>query len=125
MSAAGPGADPVSDYLDRLESPECAAFLRHVREVILAEVPDAEPVISYGLPAFKVRGRVFCGFAATTSGCSLYPFSGSTLSTLGALLDGYSTTKSAIHVSPGHPVPDDLVRELVRVRLAEIDERGR
>lgn len=116
--------DPVSDYLDRVSSASTARLLRHVREVILAEVPEALPVISYGLPAFRVRGGVVCGFAVTKSGCSLYPFSGSTLSRLGPLIEGWSTTKSAIHFDAEHPLPDDLVRAVVRLRLDEIGKRG-
>ena len=120
-----PAPDPVSEYLDRIPSPEVAVLLRHVREVIEDEVPGAVPVISYQVAAFKVRGSVVCGFAATASGCSLYPFSGTTLAGLGDALKGYSTTKSAIHFAPDHPLDDDLVRRVVRLRLAEIEERGR
>ena len=125
MTARGPALDPVSDYLERVEPAERAALLRHVRDVIVSEVPDAEPVISYGLPAFRVRGGVVCGFAATKSGCSLYPFSGTTLGRLGTLLEGRSTTKSAVHFDPAHPLADDVVRQVVRLRLAEIGERSR
>ena len=124
-SSSAPAPDPVSDYLDRVESDESAALLRHVRDVIVSEVPEAVPVISYGLPAFAVRGRVVCGFAATRSGCSLYAFSGTVVARLGPLVDSHSTTKSAIHFGPGHPLRDDVVREVVRLRLVEIDERGR
>ncbi len=125
MTAPGPALDPVSAYLERAEPADRAALLRHLRDVVVSEVPDAEPVLSYGVAAFRVRGGVVCGFAATKSGCSLYPFSGTTLGRLGTLLEGRSTTKSAIHFDSAHPLADDLIREVVRLRLAEIGERSR
>ena len=117
-------SDPVSEYLDRVESPARASLLRHVRDIIMSEAPEAVPVISYGLPAFRVPGGVVCGFAVTRSGCSLYPFSGTTVASLGALLDGSSTTKGAIHFDPDHPLPDEVVRQVVRLRLTEIGDRA-
>jgi uncharacterized protein YdhG (YjbR/CyaY superfamily) len=55
---------------------------------------------------------------------SYLPFSGSTLATLAAELDGYTRTKSALHFTPEHSLPKSLVRALIDTRLEEIESRG-
>ena len=102
-------------------APASRELLRALRKTIHDVVPDAEECISYGLPAFRWRGRVVAGFSATTKGCSYYPFSGSTFLTLGDALARFDKTKSALHFSPEKPLPATLVRKLLRARLAEIE----
>ena len=94
--------------------------LQRLRRTILAVVPRAEECFSYGMPAFRVDGEVVAGFAATTKGCSYFPFSGSTLGSLASDLAGYDMTKSSLHFAPERPLPVALVKKLLRVRRAEI-----
>jgi len=101
------------------------AALERLRKAIHAAAPGAEECISYGLPAFRVGGEVVAGFAATAKGCSYFPFSGSTLGTLAAELEGYGGTKGSLHFSPKRGLPATLVRKLVRTRRAEARGRGR
>jgi len=108
----------IDDYLATISGPHREALVV-LRRTILAIVPQAEECISYGIPAFRVDGRVVAGFAATAKGCSYYPFSGSTLGALAADLRGYPGTKSALHFDPEKPLPKGLVRKLVKARLAE------
>jgi uncharacterized protein YdhG (YjbR/CyaY superfamily) len=96
------------------------AMLERLREMIHTAAPDVVECISYGMPAFRVDGRVVAGFQATADGCSYYPFSGSTLDALGDVLGGFSRTKSALHFDAVRPLPAALVRKLVRARLAEL-----
>ena len=70
-------------------------------------------------PAFRYQGRIIAGFQAISTGCSYYPFSGTTLRTLAHEVEGYSKTKSALHFSPDHPLPASLVRKLLQARIAE------
>jgi len=93
--------------------------LEVLRRTIRTIVPDAEECISYGIPAFRHDGRIVAGFQATATGCSYYPFSGTTLGTLKRELEGYAGTKSAVHFGPDRPLPVALVRKLIRARIAE------
>jgi uncharacterized protein YdhG (YjbR/CyaY superfamily) len=93
--------------------------LDHLRETIRAIVPTAEECISYAIPAFRVDGKVVAGFHATATGCSYFPFSGTTLATLADDLAGYDMTKSALHFDPAKPLPKTLVRKLLTARIAE------
>jgi uncharacterized protein YdhG (YjbR/CyaY superfamily) len=111
-------ANPIDAYLATVDGPRRAA-LRALRREIRSVLPKVEECLSYGIPAFRLEGRVVAGFAARRDGCSYFPFSGSTLATLGEALAGYERTKSSLHFSPERPLPASLVRRLLEARLAE------
>ena len=108
----------IDEYLAPVEG-ERKATLEKLRKTIRGIVPRAEECISYALPAFRLDGRVVAGFAATTRGCSYFPFSGATLATLAEELAGYSQTKGALHFAADKPLPVALVRKLLKARIAE------
>jgi uncharacterized protein YdhG (YjbR/CyaY superfamily) len=108
----------VDAYLNRLEEPT-RETLQTLRRTILEIVPEAEEVISYRVPAFRVGGETVAGFAAFRDHLSYLPFSGSVLSKLADELAGYTTTKSALHFAADQPLPKTLVQKLIAVRLAE------
>jgi uncharacterized protein YdhG (YjbR/CyaY superfamily) len=111
--------DPaIDEYLANV-SPTSRALLRELRGTIHSLVPGVEECISYRLPAFRYGGTIIAGFSATSKGCSYYPFSGTTLKTIAAALEGYSQTKGAIHFGPDRPLPSTLVRKLLEARIAE------
>lgn len=114
----GPKPSSIDQYLVSVTGDKRVA-LDALRQLLHALLPTAEECISYGLPAFRLQGRVVAGFAATAKGCSYYPFSGSTLATLAAELRGYTLTPGALHFTPAEPLPRALVRKLVKTRLAE------
>jgi uncharacterized protein YdhG (YjbR/CyaY superfamily) len=88
-------------------------------------VPDAEQVLSYRVPAFRVQGKTVAGFAAFKNHLSYLPFSGSVLPQFADELAGYTTTKSALHFPVDRPLPKTLVEKLIHVRLAEVRRRSR
>jgi hypothetical protein len=51
------------------------------------------------------------------------PFSGSVLGQLADELDGYTMTRSALHFPVDRPLPNELVKRLIELRLADIDRR--
>lgn len=113
----------VDAYLRGLEEPKRSS-LETLRRTILEIVPDAEQVISYRVPAFRVDGKVVAGFAAFKNHLSYLPFSGSVLGQLTDELDAYTTTKSALHFAVDRPLPKALVKKLIHARLAEVTRRG-
>jgi uncharacterized protein YdhG (YjbR/CyaY superfamily) len=108
----------IDEYLATVKGEKRAA-LEDLRRTIRKIVPKAQECISYRIPAFRLDGKIVAGFAARTSGCSYFPFSGSTLRTLSGELAGYQGTKSALHFDPDRPLPVGLVRKLIRARIAE------
>ena len=109
----------IDRYLAGLDEPK-RSTLEALRQTILAVVPDAEQCISYGLPAFKVNGKVVAGFAAFKRHLSYLPHSGSVLSALGDDLAGYEMTKGSLHFPIDEPLPERLVRKLVTTRLEQL-----
>ena len=108
----------VDEYLRRLEEPK-RGTLQTLRSTILEIVPEAEQLISYGMPAFRVEGKTVAGFAAFRKHLSYLPFSGTVLSQLADELEGYTMTKSALHFAVDAPLPKALVEKLIDVRIAE------
>ena len=108
----------IDEYLAGV-SPKVRALLHELRRTIHAIVPEVEECISYRLPAFRHDGRIIAGFSATSTGCSYYPFSGTTFGTLAADIESYSHTKSALHFGNAKPLPASLVRKLLKARIAE------
>jgi len=116
-------AEEVDKYLRGLEEPK-RSVLQTLRGTILEIVPEAEQVISYGIPAFRVRGKTVAGFAAFKTHLSYLPFSGSVLGQLADELDGYTMTKSSLHFHVDRPLPKALVKKLIAVRLADATQRS-
>jgi uncharacterized protein YdhG (YjbR/CyaY superfamily) len=117
-------SEEVDEYLRGLDEPK-RSTLQALRGTILEIVPDAEQVISYRVPAFRVRGKTVAGFAAFKDHLSYLPFSGSVLGQLADELKGYTTTKSSLHFPVDRPLPRSVVRNLIAVRLAELREASR
>ena len=111
-------AADVDEYLRGLEEPK-RETLQTLRGTILEIVPEAEQVISYRVPAFRIRGKTVAGFGAFRDHLSYLPFSGSVLAQLADELEGYTMTKSALHFAVDQPLPKTLVKKLIAVRLAE------
>jgi uncharacterized protein YdhG (YjbR/CyaY superfamily) len=90
-----------------------------MRERILAIVPDAEDVVSYGMPAFRVRGTVIAGLKAAKNHVGYYPFSGSVIDLFKADLKSISSTKSAIQVPITSPLSRVLLKKLLDARISQ------
>ena len=108
----------IDEYLAGV-SPENRAALQKVRRAVHAAAPGAEECISYGIPAFRLKGKLIAGFKAVASGCSFHPMSGDTVATLEADLAGYETSKGTIRFLARDGLPATLVRKLVKTRIAE------
>jgi uncharacterized protein YdhG (YjbR/CyaY superfamily) len=109
----------VQVFLDTLEEPTRGVFSQ-LRDVALEVVPDAEEGTSYGLAALTYRGKPLLGFRAARQHLSLYPFSSEVVDTVRERLAGFATSKGTIRFNADDPLPEDVVRDLVRLRLAEI-----
>ncbi len=112
--------DEIDVYLASLEAP-ARGTLEQLRRTILKVVPDAEEGISYGVPAFRVRGKAVAGFAAFKNHLTYVPHSGSVLGDLGDDVAGYETSKGSLKFAIDTPLPEDLVAKLVAARLRELE----
>ncbi|MFZ4508636.1 MAG: iron chaperone [Fimbriimonas sp.] len=106
----------IDEYLSNIESEAHRLALEHIRSLIQEGVPDATEAISYAMPAFRLRGP-FIWFAAFKNHCSL--FAGYTVADFADELIDFRTSKGTIQFQPDKPIPDDLVRRIVRKRADE------
>jgi len=117
----GKVAKTVDEYLAAVPEP-AQSRLRHIRAVIRTVVPkETTEVISYGIPMFKFNGMLV-GYAAFKNHCSLFPTGSSVLDRFEKELRGYRTSKGTIQFSPDNPLPDALVKKIVRARVKENKE---
>jgi uncharacterized protein YdhG (YjbR/CyaY superfamily) len=91
--------------------------LEGLRSAIKEAAPEAEEVISYGMPAFKMN-RVLVYFAAYKSHIGFYP-TASGISAFKDELSRYKQSKGAVQFPIEEPVPLDLVRRMVKFRVEE------
>lgn len=109
----------IDEYLADLD-PESRGALQKLRRAIQAAAPKAEECISYGMPAFRLKGKLIAGFRAAANHCSFHPMSGTTLATLRAELGGYDTSPGTLRFSARAALPASLIRKLVKARIAEL-----
>jgi uncharacterized protein YdhG (YjbR/CyaY superfamily) len=95
--------------------------LEALRQTIAAAAPEAVESISYGVPAFKYRGRPLVSFGATKAHCAFYVQSPAVIDAHQADVTGYDTSKGTIRFAADRPLPADLVAKLVKARMAETD----
>lgn len=115
----------VDEYLDAAPEPQ-RGTLRELRATLASILPDAEEVMSYGVPAFRVGGKPVAGYAHARRHCSYFPHSGSVLARVEPeLLEGYDWSKGTLRFPVDRAPSAPLVRRLVEFRLAMLEEEGR
>jgi uncharacterized protein YdhG (YjbR/CyaY superfamily) len=70
--SGGMSQEEVDAYLDALDEPK-RSTLRELRQIIVAFVPDAEQCISYGMPAFRLHGKVIADSQHSRDTSVTYP----------------------------------------------------
>ncbi|MGH8095475.1 MAG: iron chaperone [Chthoniobacterales bacterium] len=104
------------DYLAAVPSDQRAA-LETLRKRIKAAAPKAKEYISYGIPAFRLNGKLLVAYGAAARHCAFYP--GSVVQVLEDELKDYETSKGTIRFPANKPLSAALVRKLVKLRIAK------
>ncbi len=74
----------------------------------------------YGMPALIRGGRPLVGFRAAKHHLSVFPFSPAVVDAVADRLEGFDLAKGTIRFTPEHPVPDDVLADVARLRLREL-----
>jgi uncharacterized protein YdhG (YjbR/CyaY superfamily) len=94
--------------------------LQQIREVIKKAVPQAQEVISYGMPAYKVNS-VLVYFAGWDKHIGFYPGAGA-IAHFKDDLSVYKSAKGSVQFLPDEPLPVDLIKKIVAYRIKEDEE---
>jgi uncharacterized protein YdhG (YjbR/CyaY superfamily) len=105
----------VDDYISQFPV-DVQQIMGNIRAVIKEAAPRAEEKISYGMPAYHLNG-VLIYFAGYKKYISLYPLTEGMKALKGA--EVYKGTKATIHFPLNKPMPYDLIRKMVEIRVAE------
>jgi uncharacterized protein YdhG (YjbR/CyaY superfamily) len=119
-----PDEATVTKHIDQILSSlpdDKRAALQALRQAIASAAPDAVEGISYGLPAFRYRGRPLVSYNASTGHCAFFPMSPAVLDRHRDELTGFDMAKGTIRFSPDRPIPAEIVSAIVRERMAETD----
>jgi uncharacterized protein YdhG (YjbR/CyaY superfamily) len=107
----------VDEYLARIPEP-ARTTLNQVRAGIRSAMPaQATETISYGIPTLEYKGSQLW-FAAFKNHCSVFP-GASVIKQFKNELKDFHTSKGTIRFSTDRPIPDALLKKLVRARIAE------
>jgi uncharacterized protein YdhG (YjbR/CyaY superfamily) len=96
---------------------ETQIILKGLRATIRAAAPGAEEKISYGIPAFVLKGNLVY-FAAFKKHIGFYPTS-SAIKAFKRELSAYEVGKGTVRFPIDEPLPLKLISRIVKFRVAE------
>jgi len=114
-------AKDIDEYLSALPD-NVRALLQKLRTTIKSVAPQAEEVISYAMPAFRYHGMLVY-FSAFKNHCSFFPANSSLIAKMEKELKPYKTAKGTVQFTVDRPLPDALVKKIVKARMQENIER--
>jgi uncharacterized protein YdhG (YjbR/CyaY superfamily) len=89
--------------------------LEHLRELLSNVLPDAEEIVAYNMPGFRIGSSTVAGYAAFSKQCGLYLLPEAITEHAEEITAaGLKATKTGVTFSPHKPIPDDLVERLAR-----------
>jgi uncharacterized protein YdhG (YjbR/CyaY superfamily) len=114
----------VDQYISRF-SAETQKILEEIRTTIKKAAPEAEEIISYGMPGFADRGRYLVYFAAYKKHIGLYPVPRQNEEFMKDFSSYKTSGKGTIQFPIDRPIPFDLITRIVKFRLKENSEKLR
>lgn len=107
----------VDDYIAGF--PETTqSILQKIRSIIRETVPDAEEVIAYQMPTYRLHGNLV-HFAAFKHHIGLYP-TPSGVEAFQDELEPFQHAKGSIRFPLDQPIPYALIRKIVAFRVNEM-----
>jgi uncharacterized protein YdhG (YjbR/CyaY superfamily) len=96
--------------------------LEELRQTIKAAAPEAEETISYRIPTYKYKGPLV-HFATFKDHNSFIVINKSVLETFKKELEDFTTSGTTIHFSSENPLPEELVKKIVKERMKQNEKK--
>jgi uncharacterized protein YdhG (YjbR/CyaY superfamily) len=113
----------VDAYLMALTVEDVAA-LQRVRKIVREEVPDATESLRFRIPTFIYKGPLV-GYSSGKTGCCFFVMSRDVMEAFADELEPFFFGPGTLGFSGTRPLPTQLIRKIVRVRVAENDAKQR
>lgn len=96
--------------------------LQTIRDLVHKIAPEAEEVISYQIPAFKIGKKFLIYYAAFAKHLTVSnPWSDALLAEFAKELKGLKVSKSVIQFPSDKPLPVDFLERLLKFRKEETE----
>ncbi len=112
----------VDNYIATFPS-EVQELLQQVRLTIQKAAPEAVEVVSYGMPAYKIK-RILVYFAGCKNHVGFYP-TASGIHVFKEEIAKYKWAKGSVQFPYNKPLPLELISRIVRHRVEEITEKNK
>ena len=112
----------VNEYIAS-KPKEVQAVLKLVRDAIRKAVPEAEELISYQIPMYKLNGGRVLYFAGWKEHYSLYPLGDAVAAEFKKELAAYDMSKGTIRLPLSEPVPVKLIERIAKFRAKLLTAR--
>jgi uncharacterized protein YdhG (YjbR/CyaY superfamily) len=112
----------IDEYIARF-SPDVQTILERIRSTIREAAPDAQEVISYNIPAFKLGG-ILVYFAAFKKHIGFYPPARGDAK-LEKAISVYAGEKGNLQFPLDQPIPYDLIERIVKLRIKQNQAKAR
>lgn len=116
MARSSPLNQAVSDYIAKFP-PNVRRALSQVRKTIRSNAPEAEEVISYQMPAYRLHGMLIY-FAGWKEHVGLYPPVTGDME-LERAVSRYANEKGNLQLPLSEPMPLDLIERIVKQKVAQ------
>ncbi|MEZ4888480.1 MAG: DUF1801 domain-containing protein [Chitinophagales bacterium] len=112
----------IDEYIAGFEA-DIQNILKDIRAFIRETVPDSEESISYGMPAYKLKGKPLVYFAAFKNHVGLYALPSGNQA-FQEELSKYKTGKGSIQFPLKEEMPFELMGKIIAFRVTEIEEQN-
>lgn len=107
----------VDEYIAK-QTADVQPILTQIRGVIKKCAPEADEMIAYGMPGYKLRNKPLVYFGAFKKHIGLYP-TPSGIEAFREELSKYEGAKGSIQFPLDQPIPYDLITRIVHYRVKE------
>ena len=110
----------VAAYIEGFDG-EVKARLLQLRELVQAEVPEAEERFSYGLVGYKLRGKPLLYFGGFKHHVGLYATPNGHAA-FAKEFAGYKQGKGSVQFPNSQPLPVELIMRVIAYRKAALQQ---